>query len=411
MKRVPHLPLRLVPAAILLAAAGLFAAASPGSGLNGATFLEIPIGGRMVGMAEAFTAVADDPYAMAGNVAGISRNRDLEISFSHLEWFGDVNCEYLAFTRSFFKGFGGFDSALGLSLQYLHVPDILSYDDWGAVKGKVQFSDYAVTGGYAQKIGPFSAGLALKYVNEDYLGRADGAATFNLGLLYSAHLPTFSLFKYDFISRPVDFGFLLENWSMGSTIGGFATPTLLKLGAAIRPVDQFLVAADVQLTPDKMVRLNTGCEYSLDNRLFFRFGYRFFGYATDSYTMGIGGNIMIAGKLIKADVSFAPASVLGNTFSFSLSMKYPGRISDEDRRAADILYYKGIYYFTRNDLDKAVEMWTEALKFDPEMDDAKLKIQQARTLEDLQGIEKTVEDKMKNGGAPGGQKQEPPPVN
>jgi tetratricopeptide (TPR) repeat protein len=385
-----------IPAALLLAAlAAAPLSAADTSGLTGGTFLKIPVGGRMVGMAEAFTAVADDPYALAGNVAGISRNRDLEISFSHLEWFGDVNCEFFAVTRSFFKGIGGFDSSLGLAVQYLHVPDFLDYDDWGSPRGKVEFADYALTAGYGQKIGPFAAGLALKYVTESALGTPDGAMTFNLGLLYSFRLPTFELFKYKFIARPVDLGFLLENWGMGTEIGGYATPTLWKFGLSLRPADAFLIAADLQFTPENRIRLNTGCEYSLNNVVFFRFGYRFFGYETDSYTMGLGGRFTVAGKVIKADLSFAPASVLGNTLGLSVSMKYPGRISDEDRRSADMLYYKGIYYFTRGELDKAIEMWNETLKFDPEMAIAKQKIQEALRLKELELIEKTVEDKLK----------------
>ena len=384
--------LRFFPLVFVLACSLLTAA---DAGLTGGAFLKIPVGGRMVGMAEAFTAVADDPYALAGNVAGISRNRDLEISFSHLEWFGDVNCEFLAFTKSFFKGIGGFDSTLGLALQYLHVPDFAQYNDWGESIGTARFSDYLVIAGYGQAVGPVNAGVALKYVNEASLGKGDGALTFNFGLLYSLRLPAFKLFKRDFIACPLDFGFLLENWSMGTRIGGFATPTLWKLGVAFRPVDPFLLAVDLQLTPENRLRLNTGLEYSLNNMFYFRFGYRFFGYDSDSYTMGLGARFTIAGKIIKADLSFAPASVLGNTIGLSLSMKYPGRISDEDRKTADVLYYRGIYYFTLGDLEKAVEMWRLALKFDPEMEQARVKIEQALKLKELEGIEKKVEEKMK----------------
>ena len=370
-----------------------------GMGRTGAAFLKIPVGGRMLGMAEAFTAVADDPYALAGNVAGISRNRDLEISFSHLEWFGGVDCEYFGATSSFFRGFGGFDSTLGVAFEYLHVPDFPSYDDWGVQSGSAKFGAYNLMLGYAQKIGPLSAGVGMKMLGESCLGQMDGAAAFNLGLLFSFRLPSFRFLNREFVSRPVDLGFLLENWGLGTKVGGFPTPVQWKLGGAFRPFDPLLLAADFQLVEGNRFRLNVGGELNVFKLFYIRMGYRFFGYETDTYTIGLGGRITLGRKLVKADLFFAPAGGLGNTFGIALSMKYPGRISDEDRNAAQILYYRGIYYFTRGETEKAVEMWEAALKIDPTMAIAGVKISEARRLQDLQSVESSVKEKLKNENA------------
>ena len=59
------------------------------TGRTSATFLKIPIGARVIAMGESYTAIGDDPYALLGNMAGIARNSQMEISFSHLEWIGD----------------------------------------------------------------------------------------------------------------------------------------------------------------------------------------------------------------------------------------------------------------------------------------------------------------------------------
>lgn len=356
-------------------------------GRTAGTFLKIPIGSRKIGMAEAFTAVADDPYALTGNVAGIARNRDLEISFSHTEWFQDVNYEFLAFSKSFFKGFLGLDSTMGVALNYLHLPVFNSYNDWGEVIEQVGFSDYALTLGYAQNLGFLNAGIGIRYINEVAEGQGDGALTFNLGLLYALHLPAFQILNHKFLARVLDIGFLVENWDMGTSIANYSTPVSYKLGLATRLFDNFLTALDVQIPLDNTIRVNTGLEYSINKMFFFRFGYRFFGYDVDSYTMGIGGHFALAGKIIKLDAAFAPASGLGNTFNFSLSMNYPGKISDGSRKDAQILYYKGIYFFTSGEYDKAIALWKEALKLDPKFKKAIDKIKEAENLKEMKKIE------------------------
>lgn len=366
-------------------------------GTTGGTFLKIPIGSRMVAMGEAFTAVADDPLALMGNMAGIARNRDLEISFSHVEWFGDVDYEYIAFTRSFFKGIKGMDSSMGASLNYLHLPFFQSYDDWGVAERTVRVSDYAFTVAYAQNLGPLNAGMAVRYINEVSDGAPDGALTYNFGLLLSTRLPDFNLFGMQFIARPLDFGFLMENWDLGTDIGGYNTPVLYKFGMAFKPFDQFIYSLDVHVPLDNRARLNMGCEYGYNDTIFFRFGYRFFGYEIDSYTMGIGGKFKMSGKYIKLDLSFAPASIVGNTLNFSLSMKYPGTVSDEERKLANILYYKGIYFYTRGELDQAIEIWEETLRLYPDFELAKEKIIDAKKLRELRLIEETVQEKLQNG--------------
>jgi hypothetical protein len=368
--------------------------AAENTGVTAGTFLKIPIGGRMVGMGEAFTAVADDPYALMGNMAGLARNRDLEISFSHVEWFEKVSYEYIAFSKSFFKGFLGYDCSLGLALNYLHLPLFNSYGDWGEVINQVSACDYAITAGFAQNLGDLNAGITVKYINEILDTSSQGALGFNIGLLYTLHLPAFILFNQKMIGRTLDIGFLAEN--LGTSVGNSALPIAFKTGLAFKPLDNFTLAVDVQFPLDNRPRINTGLEYILHDLVAFRFGYRFLGYEVDSYTMGLGTKFNISGKIVKFDVSFAPASVVGNTLNISLSMKYPGLISDENRNLANIMYYKGIYYYTRGELDKAIDLWKESLKLFPEFEQAKNKIEEAKKMKEMQTIEDKVKQKLIN---------------
>ncbi len=311
------------------------------TGSTAGTFLKIPIGSRMVGMGEAYTSVGDDPYALFGNVAGISKIRDLEISFSHVEWFGDVDYEFLGFTKSFFNGFGGYPATIGFALNYLHLPFFNSYDDWGNVKDdEVRFNDYALTLGYAQNVTEFlKAGIAFRYIREVFHTVSDDALTFNMGFIYTYPIPGFSLFGKKFIGRVLDFGFIMENWDLGTDVGGHSIPVIYKFGASSDLFDPVLISVDLHIPLDNRMRLNTGFEWALlENKLFIRAGYRFFGYKVDSYTAGLGGHFYFDRKLVKMDISFAPVSVLGNAYNFTLSIKYPSDISDEKRKVADRLY-------------------------------------------------------------------------
>ncbi len=368
---------------ILLCTLSVRLYAASDAGRTSAPFLKIPIGSRLVGMGEAYTSIADDPYALFGNVAGIAKRRDLELSFSHVEWFGDVDYEFFGFTKSFFKGFFGYHSTIGFSLNYLHLPLFKSYDDWGGVKdNNVVFNNYAFTLGYAQNIQEhLKAGLSFRYIREVFDNTSDGAVTLNVGLLYTHRIPGFSLFGKKLLGRTLDIGFLMEIWSMGTDIIGYSVPFIYKFGFSSNLFEPVLLSVDLHIPLDNRIRLNVGSEWALAHDNFFvRAGYRFFGYKIDSYTVGLGGKFPFDRKIIKIDISYAPASVLGDTFNFTLSMKYPGEISDEKRMLADRLYYKGIYYFVNEDYDKAIELWKEALLKDPDLESANVKIKETEEL-------------------------------
>jgi tetratricopeptide (TPR) repeat protein len=376
-------------------AAGLQTSADT-AGQSGAVFLKLPAGGRNAGFGEAYTAVADDPYAISINPAGICRTRNLEISFSHTEWFQDVDLEYLGFSKSFFKGFGGMNSTLAASAHYLHVPDFMAYDDWGIALHPVRYAGWALSAAYAQEIGSLRAGVALKAVGESRDREADAAATMNIGLQYSYALPVIRIFKLALRDRILDLGATMDNWSMGMKVGGAGTPVNFKTGLAIRPVDPLLTSVDLQFPLDGRIRMNIGAEYGYRGFLFVRAGYRFWGVESDGVTMGVGASLKMSGKQIKADLAWVPQIGIGNTLIFSLSMRYPGRLAAEQRKLADLLYFKGIYYFTRGDYEKAIGVWQECLKIDPDFELAREKLDKAVRMDEIRKIEQEVERKLRS---------------
>ena len=100
-------------------------------------------------------------------------------------------------------------------------------------------------------------------------------------------------------------------------------------------------------------------------------------------------------KLVSADVAYAPEGPLHSTMDVSFGIKFPGVSTPKDWKMANILYYKGIYYYTKGNLKKAIELWQEVLKYNPKHERAKDKIRDAKYLLDLQEIEKKVKEEFK----------------
>lgn len=383
---------------LLLCAVTAAAATWESAGTAGAVFLRIPTGARMVGLAEAVTAFADDPYAIAANPAGVSRTRQLEISFSHTEWIQGVRLEYLGFSRSFFKGLWGKNGTLGAAVHYVHVPEFFSYDEWGAAVGTVSYAGWALSTAYGQEIGPVRLGAGLRLVGETRHRRSDAALTMNLGGQYTWYMPTIRIGRWALRDRLVDVGVCMDNWGLGMKVGGRATPVVWKFGAATRPVDELLTTVQVDVPAAGRPGLKVAGEYGWKGTLFGRLGYRFWGVETDGLSVGMGAAVRISGKVVKADLAWAPQSELGHTLVLSLSMKYPGRMTDERRRLVDTLYFRGIWFFTRGEYDNAIEAWKVCLEVDPDFEPAKDKIREAMRLKGERPVEEDVKRRLREEG-------------
>src|SRR5712691_8940697 len=65
------------------------------AGSTGLSFLKLGVGGRALGMGEAYSAAASDPTAMYYNPAALSLSAVPQILLMHKEWIQGVKTEYL----------------------------------------------------------------------------------------------------------------------------------------------------------------------------------------------------------------------------------------------------------------------------------------------------------------------------
>ena len=67
------------------------------TGTTAASFLEIGIGSRAVGMGGAYVAMAEGPTAAYWNPAGLGMMDHTEVSVMHMNWVTDIDMQSVSF--------------------------------------------------------------------------------------------------------------------------------------------------------------------------------------------------------------------------------------------------------------------------------------------------------------------------
>jgi tetratricopeptide (TPR) repeat protein len=369
-------------------------------GTHSAVFLKIPVSARSVGLGESSTAIYNNAFSIYENPSLLAFLYNMEIAFSHIEWIADTSYEFLSFAKPLNKPVLNYIPTIAFAISYLHLPFFKSYNSWGEIIGDASFSDFAFSLAYSQKVREFKtgslyAGINLKIIAENLNENYDTALTITPSFLYSFKVPPITIFRKRVQEQPINIGFVIENYSLGTKIAGSSTTPIYKIGIGLTPFKNFAYSLDFHIPLDNRLRINSGIEYTYKNLIFLRFGYKFFGYEVDTFGIGAGTFLELGNKILKFDISYAPISILGNNLIFSFILKYSGEIPEEKKKIIYIFYYKGIYYYLRKEYDEAIKMWKKCLETDPNFKPAIEKISNAEYLKKLQQVEEKIPEKYK----------------
>ena len=310
---LPALLLVLTPAALFGGSFG-----SQAKGTTAATFLELGVGGRAMGMGGAFTAVANDATALYWNPAGLTAVEKRAATFMHAAYVESSYYDYGAYAQKL-----GEHGALGLGFQYLNAGAITQTDANFNEMGSVTPNDLALSLGYARKLeglGPLadgaSIGVSAKFIRSTIIHTAQTTAL-DAGVL-SPWL----------LGRKLRLGFAVTN--VGGTLKYAETaenlPLTFKAGAAYKPRERWTLSLDVAAPRDNAPYAAAGTEYLFPVIGAWTFSGRM-GYNSQTlgdvsglsgYTLGVG----FGAKTLNFDYAFSPMGGLGVTNRFSASIKF-----------------------------------------------------------------------------------------
>ena len=286
-------------------------------GTTGAQFLELGVSARAMGMAEAFTAVADDISAVYYNPAGLVNLYGREVAFTKVQMPADINY--------YFSGIGlpleSIGGVVGIGFYGLFSGDIIETDYYRGTDigtGRIfSYEAYALSVSYGRYLTDrFSIGISAKYIGEfthDYSSSG-----------WSADVGT----NYDTGFRGFKIAMSISNFGpdMKFINNGYPLPINFKFGGAINVVenDNHVVTFAVEGAhpSDNLEKYNTGLEYTFKERFTLRSGSRF-NYDEDGLTYGAGMRVPFGEESeAQFDYAYQDFGVLTEVHRFTVSIAF-----------------------------------------------------------------------------------------
>ncbi len=280
------------------------------AGTEGASFLDIPVGGAPAALGSAYTAQATDVYAPVWNPAGLGYLSNIEFTGAHVSYLGPLYYEHASVVLPLGKDHETHvaPAGLGISAQYLGSKDIDARDQLGNPAGSFTSVFAAYTLAYGQKImDRLSLGASAKLITEKIADATASAYAADVGLLYKA-------------SSKLNFGAVLAN--MGSEIKfvNEADPLPLagRLGATYQLTPSWDISTEGVYRKTGLASGSLGVEWRYGEIFSFRGGYntahiKELGAASGA-TAGLG--IFFWGQ--EFSYAWVPVGDLGQTHYFSL---------------------------------------------------------------------------------------------
>ncbi len=293
------------------------------AGIRGANFLKVGTSPRAEGMGTSFVSLLGGVNSISYNPAGVNNIDTMYFLFSSLDWIDNVTITHFAYAQPYKKWNGN----LFGSFSFLYVTPIIHYDSWGEGIDKMDFYNFALTGGYATIYKNYYIGGSLKLLYQKIYTENNFGLGLDLGGIYKVKPFRYKLAnKYWINPDDLKVGFVIRN--LGTKAGADYLPLEIDFGSSLTLIDNLLFSLTI-VKPlytwasfvDLDYKLNFGFEYNFLNIIFIRTGLKLFYDVPNNFSFGIGiEKKFFSGKLI-FDYSYAAYTYLEKTNRFALILK------------------------------------------------------------------------------------------
>ncbi len=337
----PSWPLALCSLSTLVGAALLWAAPAVAQGTTpdddgfnrgGRTafqFLKIGVGARQAALGEASVALVRDASSAFWNPAGLAGIERTAASLSYTNWFAGMNYGGVAVGHRV-QGVGTFALSVA-ALDYGDIPEaVVDGSADGRTGNAVSGGDFLAGVSYAREFTDrLAIGASVKYMRETLWEYGAGAVAFDVGT------------NYDVGYRGIRLAMSAQNlggsvsWlpdSLSDRTEGYDLPLTFRVGvsgALVGP--DALVAMDgphrlsgaVEAinTNDYNERLHVGAEYTFNDLLAVRGGYRF-NYDEGNWSAGVGLTPRAGNVRLSVDYAYVGYAFLDAPHRFTVSFRY-----------------------------------------------------------------------------------------
>jgi len=311
-------------------------------GTTTASFLLIDAGARAASMGSAFVAVAEDASAIYWNPAGIAKLEGFASTFNHSKWIADLSYNNAAIVLPLGDLGTVGASATFLSTEEMERTTILRPDGTGEMFDAASFA-FGIT--YARNLTEqFSIGLNFKYINERlYHSNANGFAMdvgalfdtqFNglkIGMNISNYGTKMQLDGRDLLTQiDTDPKVSGNNNTIKSNLATdeYDLPLMFRFGLSMDVLQglansNLIISADALHPSDDVESVNLGAEYSFEDLIFLRAGYKSL-FAIDSeqgLSLGAGLKYNVLGATtFYFDYAFLEFGLFDSIHMFSVGL-------------------------------------------------------------------------------------------
>ena len=312
---------------------------------TGFKFLNVGLGARATGMAEAFTSVEQNSLGMFYNPSSMARqNNFIDVSIGSTSWIADISHNNFSASISPNSGEWG---VFGFAMQSV---------DYGLIEGTILANNYkgyldesdlpglnlkptamSFGFGYAKALSDkFQIGGNIKYVLQN-LG--ESIVEKNADETYLKHNNKLNMAAYDFGLiyktgyKSLNIGMSIRNFAKEVKFEkeNFQIPLIFRIGASVNAIDfiedvdkemhSLLVSVDASHPRDFPEQVNIGTEYQFMNMISLRFGNMIYNKEFGS-TFGIGVRKKIMDYELGVDYSSTDNEDFGSINRISIQFNF-----------------------------------------------------------------------------------------